>query len=131
MTLHPDVLTDLVILYHAGEASQATRALLEEEAGRNPQLSAALRATTRPMPPLPANTAPVERRVMHKVRLRYQVMTFGAIWVLVLLAVALIPKLLGSSQGIAIVINLLPFLLLALVAFGALAGLYFLVRTAR
>jgi hypothetical protein len=36
MTLHPDVLTDLVILYLAGEASQATRELLEAEAVSNP-----------------------------------------------------------------------------------------------
>ena len=41
MTLHPDVLTDLVILYHAGEASLATRALLEAEAAVNPALQAA------------------------------------------------------------------------------------------
>ena len=46
MTLHPDVLTDLVILYHAGEASQATRSLLETEAAANKELAAALRAVT-------------------------------------------------------------------------------------
>ena len=32
MNLHPDVLTDLTILYHAGEASQASRTLLEDAA---------------------------------------------------------------------------------------------------
>jgi hypothetical protein len=35
MNLHPDVLTDLVMLYHAGEASQASREFLEKEALRN------------------------------------------------------------------------------------------------
>lgn len=54
MTLHPDVLTDLVILYHAGEASQATRSLLEAEAAANPQLAAALAAPPRQAVPLPA-----------------------------------------------------------------------------
>lgn len=54
MTLHPDVLTDLVILYHAGEASQATRVLLEAEAAANPQLAAALAAPPRQAAPLPA-----------------------------------------------------------------------------
>ena len=42
MTLHPDILTDLVILYHAGEASEASRKLLEEGAARNPRVAAAL-----------------------------------------------------------------------------------------
>jgi hypothetical protein len=51
MTLHPDVLTDLVILYHAGEASQATRVLLEAEASANPQLAAALAAPPRQVAP--------------------------------------------------------------------------------
>lgn len=41
MTLHPDILTDLVILYHAGEASEASQKLLEEEAARNPRVAAA------------------------------------------------------------------------------------------
>ena len=54
MTLHPDVLTDLVILYHAGEASQATRSLLEAEAVTNPPLAAALAAPPRQVAPLPA-----------------------------------------------------------------------------
>jgi hypothetical protein len=54
MTLHPDILTDLVILYHAGEASQATRNLLETEAAANPQLAAAIAAPPREAAPLPA-----------------------------------------------------------------------------
>ena len=41
MTLHPDVLTDLVILYHAGEASEASRRLLGAEARRNPRFASA------------------------------------------------------------------------------------------
>ena len=47
MTLHPDVFTDLVILYHAGEASQESRELLEKEAQQNPALAAALAPTAR------------------------------------------------------------------------------------
>ena len=56
MTMHPDILTDLVILYHAGEASQATRELLESEAATNPDVAKALAAPPRPLAPLPAET---------------------------------------------------------------------------
>jgi hypothetical protein len=71
MTLHPDILTDLVILYHAGEASQASRELLEKEAMQNPALAAALAARPRVMPPL--ETAPMfpEREVLKRVRRHY------------------------------------------------------------
>ena len=72
MTLHPDILTDLVILYHAGEASQASRELLEKEAMQNPALAAALAARPRVMPPI--ETAPMipEREVLKRVRQHYQ-----------------------------------------------------------
>jgi hypothetical protein len=71
MSLHPDILTDLVILYHAGEASQASRELLEREAMHDPAVAAALAARPRAMPPLP--TAPVfhERETLKRVRLHY------------------------------------------------------------
>jgi len=71
MTLHPDILTDLVILYHAGEASQASRELLEKEAMQNPALAAALAARPRVMPPI--ETAPMipEREVLKRVRRHY------------------------------------------------------------
>lgn len=71
MTLHSDVLTDLVILYHAGEASQASRELLEKEALQNPALAAALAARPRVMPPI--ETAPMirEREVLKRVRQHY------------------------------------------------------------
>ena len=39
MTLHPDILTELVILHHTGEAF---RKLLEEAAARNPRVAVAL-----------------------------------------------------------------------------------------
>jgi hypothetical protein len=71
MSLHPDILTDLVILYHAGEASQASRELLEKEATQNPAIAAALAARPRIIPPI--ETAPVipEREVLKRVRRHY------------------------------------------------------------
>jgi hypothetical protein len=43
MNLHPDILNDLALLYRAGEASAATRELLEREAASNPTVSRLLR----------------------------------------------------------------------------------------
>jgi len=63
MNLHPDVLTDLVILYHAGEASEASRALLEEEAARNPRIAAALQTMPRPAA-LPVQPPDLQRRAI-------------------------------------------------------------------
>lgn len=131
MTLHPDILTDLVILYHAGEASQASRALLEEEAVRNPQIAAALTARPMPVAPLPTVLPAAERKVFRKVRLRYQALTFAAVWLLALLAVVALPYLASSPTGVAMAINAMPFAVL-LLAFTAMAGgLYFLVRAVR
>ena len=39
MNMHPDILNDLAVLYQAGEASPATRELLEREALSNPELA--------------------------------------------------------------------------------------------
>lgn len=72
MTLHPDVLTDLVILYHAGEASQASRELLEREALQNPALAAALSARPRVMPPIEMAPMIREREVLKRVRQHYR-----------------------------------------------------------
>ena len=71
MTLHPDVFTDLVILYHAGEASQASRELLEKEALQNPALAAALAARPRVMPPIEMGPMIPEREVLKRVRQHY------------------------------------------------------------
>jgi hypothetical protein len=71
MTLHPDVLTDLVILYHAGEASQASRELLEKEALQNPAVAAALAARPRVIQPIPAEPMIPEREVLNRVRRHY------------------------------------------------------------
>lgn len=68
MNLHPDILTDLVILYHAGEASEASRALLETEAQGNPKLAAALAAPPRGVPHLPVGAPDVHRRAIHDIR---------------------------------------------------------------
>lgn len=131
MTLHPDVLADLVILYHAGEASQASRALLENEASRNPQVAAALASTARTMAPMPTDPAPDARRVLRRVRLRYQAISFGVVWTLALLVVALLPRLLTSDVGVGLTVSLLPFAVLALFFAGAAAVLYFFVRAVR
>lgn len=71
MNLHPDVLTDLVILYHAGEASLASRELLEKEALQNPAIAAALAATPRAMWPIAAPPTLHERAVLRRVRHHY------------------------------------------------------------
>jgi hypothetical protein len=71
MTLHPDVLTDLVILYHAGEASQASRELLEKEALQNPALAAALAARPHIMPRIEAAPMIREEEVLKRVRRHY------------------------------------------------------------
>ncbi len=71
MTLHPDVLTDLVILYHAGEASQASRELLEKEALQNPALAADLAARPRVMPRIEMAPMIREREVLKRVRRHY------------------------------------------------------------
>jgi ferric-dicitrate binding protein FerR (iron transport regulator) len=71
MTLHPDVITDLVILYHAGEASQASRELLEKEAQQNPAIAAALAARPRIMQPIEAAPMIQEREVLKRVRQHY------------------------------------------------------------
>jgi hypothetical protein len=131
MTLHPDILTDLITLYHAGEASQASRALLEKEASSDPQIAAALAAKLGMAVPLTAYPAPDERKVMRKVRLRYQAMSFGVVWVLALLAVALLPRFFNSHAGIALAISFLPFAVLILFFVAAAGALYFFLRAVR
>ena len=131
MKLHPDILTDLIILYHAGEASQSSRALLEEEAARNPQIAAALAAGSRLIPPLPANPALDERKVMHKVRLRYQAISFGVVWTSVLIAVVLLPRLASTSRGAELGMVITPFAILVLFYAGVVGALYFFVRAVR
>jgi len=131
MTLHPDVLTDLVILYHAGEASQATRALLDDEATRNPQLAAALASPARPIPLLPAQPVLDERRILRRVRLRYQAIAFAAVWFFALIAVAIFPRFLPPGPAWSLAITILPLALLALFATGGLGALYFLIRARR
>jgi hypothetical protein len=116
MNLHPDVLTDLVILYHAGEASEASRALLEDEAKRNPRVAAALGMPPRPMAPLPVTPPDVHRRALHDinsaliVRLVFSVVAVAT--ALILLALFLPPTRLGHPW--------LPVAMLVLV-FGAVA----------
>lgn len=131
MTLHPDVLTDLVALYHAGEASQASRSLLEAEATHNPQIAAALAAPSRAFAPLPIHPPPDERKVWRKVRLRYYAIAFAIAWTMALgFLVALIP-LAGPSLGIEIVAGFVPLLALLLFAAGAIGTLFFLISALR
>jgi hypothetical protein len=82
MTLHPDVLTDLVILYHAGEASQASRELLEKEALQNPMIAVALAAPPRSMQPIALEPRIGEREVLEKVRRHYLYQTLTAIGII-------------------------------------------------
>lgn len=131
MTLHPDILTDLVILYHAGEASQASRALLEDEAARSPQLAAALAAPSRAMAPLPAHAAPDERVVLRRVRLRYQAFAFAAVWILAAFSIMLFPRVMSPGPGVALAINFIPLALLCLFAAAAVGALYFAVSARR
>lgn len=92
MTLHPDILTDLVILYHAGEASQASRELLEKEALQNPRVAAALAAQPRMIPAIALEAHVDEREVLERVRRHYlyqaltaigTVLAFVAMWLIV------------------------------------------------
>ena len=103
MTLHPDVLTDLVILYHAGEASQASRELLEKESQQNPALAAALAARPRVMPPIEMAPMIREQEVLKRVRQHYLYRALLAICVaLVLIAIFAVVRsqkpTLGSSH---------------------------------
>jgi hypothetical protein len=83
MNLHPDVLTDLVILYHAGEASLASRELLEREALQNPAIAAALAARPRVVPPIPVNPLVREREILDRVRRHYLYRAFTAMFIIV------------------------------------------------
>jgi len=85
MTLHPDVITDLVILYHAGEASQASRDLLEKEAQQNPAVAAALAARPRIMQPIEVAPMFHEREALKKVRLHYMYRALIAIFIVLAL----------------------------------------------
>ena len=88
MNLHPDVLTDLTILYHAGEASQASRTLLEDAAKSDARLAAALSAPPRAMQ-LPGGAPDVQRRAISDLESK--------------------TKWRGSFFGLAIFLTLLPF----------------------
>jgi ferric-dicitrate binding protein FerR (iron transport regulator) len=98
MTLHPDVITDLVILYHAGEASQASRELLEREALQNPAVAAALTARPRVMQPLEAAPLTREQEVLKRVRQHYLYRALIAIG-LVLAFIAMYSVVRSSRQA--------------------------------
>jgi hypothetical protein len=131
MTLHPDVFADLLVLYHAGEASQASRALLEQEAARNPEIAAALTARSRTLPEFPASPALDERKVFRKVRLRYQAISFGLLWTLALIGIVLIPRIASTGTGVQIAMAFMPFAVLVLFFAGAVGALYFFIRVVR
>lgn len=89
MSLHPDVLTDLIILYHAHEASEATRALLEEEGTHNPRVAAALAATPQPFHPLAVHSPDMHRRVIHEIRGTFRFRMIFFLWTIALVVLAL------------------------------------------
>jgi len=133
MTLHPDIITDLVILYHAGEASQASRAFLEEEARRNTQVAAALAAAPRAVPALPRASALDEGKTFRKVRLRYQALAFAAVWSIafLLIVVGFVFPAPTDSVRVQLVATAAPFLFLVLFFGGAVGALYFFVRAVK
>ena len=97
MTLHPDILTDLVILYHAGEASQATRDFLETEAATNPQVAQALAAPPRPPAPLPLDPPDTLRVALRDIRLLFRRRLYFATGAVGLFALALsVPQFLKT-----------------------------------
>lgn len=69
-TLHPDILEDLASLYLSGDASPATRALLEDHARANPAFAARLHSAqhlTLPTPPAPLSED-AEARALRETR---------------------------------------------------------------
>jgi ferric-dicitrate binding protein FerR (iron transport regulator) len=110
MKLAPDVYTDLVILYHAGEASQATRRLLEEEAQSNPAVAAALRAVPRTIAPLPAAPQADHRRALRSARNHFALLVAYLVCLFALGAIAV--RYASNTTNVALMANALPFLLL-------------------
>lgn len=93
MNLHPDVLSDLTILYHAGEASTASRALLEDAAKSDARLAAALAAPPRAAQ-LPGGVPDVQRRAIDdlesKTRRRGNLLGLGIFFLLLPFSFAVI-----------------------------------------
>lgn len=89
MTLHPDILTDLVILYHAGEASLATRIFLETEARANPHLAGALAAPPRSAAALPVDPPDILRGTLRDIRILFRRRLYFATGTSLLLGVAI------------------------------------------
>jgi hypothetical protein len=85
--------------YHAGEASQASRALLAEAAPRNPVVAAAMSAPPPAMAPLPADPARAERRMFRKLRLRYQALSFAFVWTVTFVLAMLAPHWFSPSEA--------------------------------
>jgi len=117
MTLHPDILTDLVILYHAGEASQATRELLETEAATNPGVAKALAAPPRPMAPLPPDPPNSLHVALREIRALFRRRLYFATGAVGLLALPFfVPQFLKRYPW-------LPFVCLLLIYIAALLAL--------
>ena len=100
MTLHPDILTDLVILYHAGEASLATRTFLETEARANPHLAGALAAPPRPAAALPVDPPDILRGALRDIRILFRRRLYYATGTSLLLGVAIsVPQFYERDAG--------------------------------
>jgi hypothetical protein len=105
--------------YHAGEASQASRALLAEAAPRNPVVAAAMSAPPPAMAPLPADPARAERRMFRKLRLRYQALSFAFVWTVTFVLAMLAPHWFSPSEAaVALWANPVPLVVPGLVAVG-------------
>ncbi len=77
MKLHDDVMNDLVTLYSAGEASAATRALVEEHLREHPDQAASLKPTA-----LKVRTTPVPQDACMKALNRARKLTLLRLGVL-------------------------------------------------
>ncbi|MBM3787140.1 MAG: hypothetical protein FJW30_22515 [Acidobacteria bacterium] len=122
MTLHPDILTDLVILYHAGEASQATRTLLEERAASDPAIAAALQAPPRIPSPLPAAPKPDHRLALRSAR--NHILAIAAVLAVFAVSGLLILRR-ANPESVHLFMNSVPFFVLLTVWALALVALNF------
>ncbi len=89
MNLHPDILKDLAMLYQAGEASTATRDLLEHQAASHPEFAEFLQ---------PLGNAPAKIEIAMPDAQRRALKSIGT-W----------NRLYSAFSGFAIALLLLPF----------------------
>ncbi len=98
--LPPEVMNDLLTLYLAGEASAATRALVEDYARQNPRFARALAGAGNPLP-VPDTPHTTEDHEMHTLKLVRQYIFLRSLFFGMGIAFTLIPFLFTwSGNGI-------------------------------